>query len=141
MIEITPRLRIPEDELDVRASTSSGPGGQNVNRVRTRITVRFNVRTSPSLSEADRARLLEVLGPRLDARGNLQVRSQKHRTQHQNREAAIERLRELLKDAFRRPGPRRRTSKPKGADERRLEAKRQRSRIKEIRRRPGTSDD
>lgn len=141
MIEITPQLRIPEEELDVRASTSSGPGGQNVNRVRTRVSVRFNVRTSPSLGENDRSRLLEVLGPRLDASGNLQVRSQKHRTQHQNREAAIGRLREILVEALRRPTPRRPTSKPKRAEERRLEAKRQRSRIKETRRRPETGED
>lgn len=141
MIEITRQLRIPEDELDIRASTSSGPGGQNVNRVRTRITVRFNVRTSVSLSEGDRARVLEALGSRLDAAGNLQVRSQKHRTQHQNREAAIERLQDLLAEALRPPPPRRRTSKPKGAGKRRLEAKRQRSRIKEARRRPQAGED
>jgi ribosome-associated protein len=141
VIDVTDRLRIPEEELGIRASTSSGPGGQNVNRVRTRITVRFNVRTSPSLNESDRVRLLEALGSRLDAEGNLQVRSQKHRTQHQNREAAIDRLRILLAEALRPPTPRRPTSKPRGADERRLESKRQRSRIKAIRRRPGPSDD
>jgi ribosome-associated protein len=140
MLDITDAVRIPESELAVRVSTSSGPGGQNVNRVRTRVTLRFNVLRSGALDEEARQRLLRNLGPRLDSSGNLRVRSQRHRTQARNREEARERLRNILADALRERPARRPTSRPRGADERRLREKRHRAQLREQRSRPDTED-
>jgi ribosome-associated protein len=141
MIEINEELQIPADEIRATVSTSSGPGGQNVNRVRTRVTLGFDVRRSASLSEDQRARILERLGSRIDNRGWLRVRSQSHRTQGRNREEALGRLVALLADALHEEPERRKTRKPRAAEERRLEGKRRRSRVKEARGRPGDLSD
>jgi len=140
MIRITDSLSIPDDEIDVSVSTSSGPGGQNVNRVRTRVGVAFNVKSSGSLTDDERERIFEKLGSRIDSHGNLRVRSQRHRTQHQNREDALGRLAILIADALREIPERKKTRKPKGARERRLETKRRRARIKELRGQPPDTD-
>lgn len=140
MIHITDELSIPEDEIAFTVSTSSGPGGQNVNRVKTRVTLSFDVLASPSLTDAQREAIASRLGSRLDSRGRLRVRSQKHRTQHQNRAEALSRLRAILAGAFVEAPERRPTRKPKSADNRRLDEKRRRSRLKEARGRPEETD-
>ena len=86
--------------------TSSGPGGQNVNRVRTRVSVYFNVASSKSLSEAQRERIFHHLARRISKEGVLRVRSQRHRTQQMNRATAEQRRGELLADALHVPRPR-----------------------------------
>ena len=141
MPESQDTLKLPEDEIGFSVSTSSGPGGQNVNRVRTRVTLAFNVLASPSLTEEQRARIARRLGSRLDKNGILRVRSQKHRTQGKNRAEALARLMGILNDALEETPERRRTRKPRAAEERRLEEKRRRSQLKKFRTRTESPGD
>ena len=137
MSEVANSVCIPEEELDFIVGTSAGPGGQNVNRVQTRVTACFNVLESPSLSHAEKERVLERLANRINKNGVLKLRSQKHRTQRMNRTAAIERLGVLLAEALYVPPARRPARPPRAANQRRLEEKRRRGRIKEGRSRTG----
>ena len=136
MIDVNEQVSIPEGEIEFRVSSSSGPGGQNVNRVRTRVTLLFDVGRSTSLSDADRQRILTRLKTRINKDGVLQVRSQKHRTQERNRTAAEQRLGEMLCEALVRPRVRRPTKTPTASKRRRMERKRQRSRLKQSRSAP-----
>ncbi|MEM7052000.1 MAG: alternative ribosome rescue aminoacyl-tRNA hydrolase ArfB [Acidobacteriota bacterium] len=131
---VRPGLEIPEDELTYRASRASGPGGQNVNKVESRVEVRFDVPQSTVLSEAQKTRIAERLATRINKDGVLRVVSQKHRTQAANREAARVKLGELVAAALEVPKKRTRTRVSKGAKKRRLEAKRRRSEVKRGRR-------
>jgi ribosome-associated protein len=133
MVQVTPQLHIPEDELEFRTSRSSGPGGQNVNKTSSRVTLFFDVKSSPSLSDEDRARILEQLQNRISKDGRLQVSSQRHRSQTQNRDAALARLADLLRWALEEREPRRPTSVPSSAERRRLAEKRRRGEIKRTR--------
>ena len=140
MIEVGDELVIPDAELEFRMGTSGGPGGQNVNRVRTRVTVYFDVASSKSLSDAQRERILHHLARRISKEGVLRVRSQRHRTQQMNRATAEQRLGELLADALHVPRPRKKTKTPAPSRERRLEEKKRRSRLKRERSGPGSKD-
>jgi ribosome-associated protein len=133
VLEVTPTLAIPDGELELRTSRSAGPGGQNVNKLETRVTVRFDVEGSPSLGEEERRRICERLGSRISKAGVLQVSSQRHRTQAANREAAVARLAELLAEALEPEAERRPTRVPAAAKRRRLEEKRRRGRLKQER--------
>jgi ribosome-associated protein len=138
-LRVSARLVVPEAELSWRFSRSSGPGGQGVNTTDSRAELSFDVLGSPSLSELLRARAVERLGPRL-VEGVVTVAASEHRSQLQNREAAEQRLAELLREATSPPPPPRRPTRPtKGSKERRLEGKRQRSEVK--RGRSGRHDD
>jgi ribosome-associated protein len=130
MIEINDSLSIQEAELSFRFSRSSGPGGQNVNKVSTKVTLLFDVACSPSLSEDQRSLIMRRLGTRITRAGVLRISSQKHRSQSANREASIERFGELLRMALERSRPRRKTRMPKSARERRLEQKKRRGTLK-----------
>jgi ribosome-associated protein len=130
MVEINPSLSLPDGELELRTSRSAGPGGQNVNKLETRVTVRFDVAGSPSLTEDERRRIQERLGTRISKAGVLQVSSQRHRTQAANREAAVARLAGLLAAALEPEAERKPTRMPKAAKRRRLEEKRRRGRLK-----------
>jgi ribosome-associated protein len=135
-IPITANIAIPLDELDIRASRASGPGGQGVNTTDSRVELRFDVANSPSLRPADRARLLAALGGRLDAGGRLRLVAQTHRSQLMTQRQAIERLRTLLADAL-RPRAERRPTRPSAASrDRRLAAKRRQAARKRDRRPP-----
>jgi ribosome-associated protein len=123
-------LRIPAAELDVRFSTSGGPGGQHANKAATRVEIRFDVDGSPSLTPHQRERLLERLG------ATVRVVVDEHRSQTRNKTVALERLGERLAAALRTEAPRRPTRPGRGAKERRLQAKRQRGETKAGRRRP-----
>lgn len=140
MLEITPDLALPENELELETSRSSGPGGQNVNKLETRVTVRLDVEGSPTLdqalSEEKRERLLERLDSRLSRAGVLRVTSQKHRSQSANREEARQRLAEILRVALDEPEERKPTRVPKAVHRRRLQDKRRRSEVKKLRGRP-----
>jgi ribosome-associated protein len=127
---------IPEDELEVRATRGGGPGGQHVNTASTRVEVRWNVRRSVALRDDQRARLLERLASRLDARGTLRVVASERRSQKQNRDAALERLTALVRSALRPERRRIPTAPSHAAVERRLEEKRRRGHTKRDRRRP-----
>jgi ribosome-associated protein len=135
-LEITPALLLPLAELDYRATRSGGPGGQHVNTSSTRIEVWWDVRSSLALTEDQRARLLERLSRRLDGEGRLRVVASESRSQLRNREAATERLRELVASALAVPKPRKRTRPSRAAKAARLEAKRRRSALKRDRRQP-----
>lgn len=129
-IRVTPSCSIPLRELRFRTSRSGGPGGQNVNTRDTRVELVFDVAGSPSLGPRQRARLLDKLGSRLDSRGVLRIVASQERSQAQNRARAIERFRALVADALKEAKPRRATRPSRAAEERRLEAKRVRSRTK-----------
>lgn len=132
-IRINQRLSIPMAELEFRFSTSGGPGGQHANKTASQATLLFDVAQSPSLDEKSRQRLLAKLAPRLTKEGVLQISVQESRSQHQNRQIAAERFRELLAGALKRPRRRRPTRPGKAARERRLRAKKRRSQIKQER--------
>jgi len=127
---------VPETELRIRATRAGGPGGQHVNKASTRIEVVWDVAASPSLTDAQRSRLLATLAARLDGRGRLRVVSDASRSQRRNLETAIERLQGTVRRALHVPKPRKRTRPPKAVVERRLETKRRRATRKQERREP-----
>lgn len=130
MLEISNALRIHPNELRLQLSRSTGPGGQNVNKLETRVTLLFDVEGTSSLSDAQRRRIHEVLRTRITKAGILRVTSQRHRTQAANRMAATERFIELLRGAL-APVKKRRPTKPTRASKtRRLESKKQRGSVK-----------
>jgi ribosome-associated protein len=131
---ITPHVRIPRAELQFRTSRSSGPGGQHVNKVETRVELRFDLLASPSLDEVVRARLLDELRPWLDDAGILHVVSDAYRSQYRNREDATARFVALLQHALRPRTPRKPTRIPRGVREARLQDKRRRGETKRRRR-------
>jgi ribosome-associated protein len=135
-VDIEAGLAIPEAELRFTTARSSGPGGQNVNKVESKVTLAFDVAGSPSLSDEQRQRIAERLGSRLSRGGVLRVTSQRHRTQAANRKAAVERFAELLAAALAEDPERRPTRVPKAVRRRRLESKRHRSRVKRERQSP-----
>lgn len=126
-------LEIPDEELDYATSRSSGPGGQNVNKVSTRVTLLFDLERSPSLSENQRELIRARLGGRISRTGILRVVSQRHRTQSANREAATARFAALLEEALAEAPERVPTKVPPQINERRLQEKRRRSRVKQTR--------
>ena len=133
MLQITPTLTIPDDELTFTFVRSSGPGGQNVNKVATATQLRFDVRNSPSLPEEVKARLIKLAGYRMTQDGILVVEAKRYRTQEQNRSDAEQRLVTLIQKALVRP-KRRRSTRPSAASQaRRIESKKRRGRIKRIR--------
>ena len=139
-LEITPALFLPLAELDYRATRSGGPGGQHVNTSSTRIEVWWDVRSSPALTDEQRAQLLARLSSRLDGEGRLRVVASESRSQLRNREAATERLRDLVASALAVRKPRKRTKPSRAAKAARLEAKRRRSALKHDRRRTGQDE-
>jgi ribosome-associated protein len=139
-LRVNPRLTIPAAELQWRFSRSSGPGGQSVNTADSRAELSFDVAGSPSLGSTYRHRALERLSGRL-VDGVITVSSQSERSQLRNREVAMDRLAELLREAVAPPpAPRRATRPTKAAKERRLDAKKQRGSTKAMRRRPATDE-
>jgi len=130
MIEITGNTFINADELVFKVSRSGGPGGQNVNKVNTRVTLFFDVANCGSLSDWQKQRILDRLATRSDKNGVLRVASQKFRTQGANRNAAVERLQQLLADALKTRPIRKKSKVSYAAKKRRLEEKKRRSLLK-----------
>lgn len=135
-LRVNSALTIPESELSWRFSRSSGPGGQGVNTADSRAELVWDVANSAVLSAHQRERLLSRLEGRL-ADGVVTIAASEHRAQLRNRDAARERLAALVAEALRPPAAPRRPTKPtRGAKERRLTAKKQRTDVKRLRRRP-----
>jgi ribosome-associated protein len=141
VIRITPEVAIPVAELEFKASRASGPGGQGVNTTDSRVELRFDLGSSPSLPPEARELALRRLGPRLDSNGVLRVVAQAQRSQLANRRAAVERFAELLSAALATTTPRRPTRPTRAAAARRVEAKRRRSATKRLRGRPRDPED
>lgn len=134
MIEVTSSISLGDEEVQLRAVRASGPGGQHVNKVSTAVELRFDVRASPSLPEPVRARLYRLSGNRLTQDGVLVLVAQEHRSQELNRQAAVNRLLDLIREAAKPPPPPRKKTKPTYASKlRRLEGKSKRSGVKAMR--------
>lgn len=133
-LAVAPGVRIPVAELEMRAITGSGPGGQHVNRSATRVALRWNVRTTRALRDEQRARVLLKLATRLDSDGAMRIVAGEYRSQQQNRRAALERLVAIVARALIVPKLRKATKPTRGSIERRLSEKKQRSDTKRDRR-------
>jgi ribosome-associated protein len=134
MLIITPDLRIPLREFHFTFARSGGPGGQNVNKVNSKATLRWPVAHSPSLPDAIRQRLVSNCGGRMTATGDLLVTSQRFRDAGRNVADCLEKLRRMIADAALPPKPRRPTRRSRGSVERRLQEKRHRGARKQNRR-------
>lgn len=133
MIPVTPRISLDERELSFSFIRASGPGGQNVNKVSSAVQLRFDVRNSASLPEGVKARLSVLAGRRLTQDGVLVLTAQQHRSQERNREDAIARLADLIRQAAIVPKARRATRPTLGSKQRRVEGKVRRGAIKGLR--------
>lgn len=136
MITVTPHIVLDESELEFSFVRSSGPGGQNVNKVATAVQLRFDVARSPSLPADVRARLTARAGRKLTRDGVLLLTARRFRTQERNRADAVERLVELIRAAAAPPKRRRKTKPTRASKQRRVEAKRRQSSTKRLRGRP-----
>ncbi len=133
MHRVTDSISIDDAELIENFVRSSGPGGQNVNKVSSAVQLRFDVRASPSLPNDVAVRLMRLAGKRLTKDGVIVIIAQSHRAQERNRADARERLFDLIREAAVRPVPRRATKVPKAQKRKRVEGKRHRSAIKNLR--------
>ena len=133
MIPVTATIAIDEREITEDFVRSSGPGGQNVNKLSTAVQLRFDVRHSPSLRPDIRGRLERLAGSRLTRDGVIVITAQRHRTQARNRADALDRLLDLIRQAAIAPIKRRPTRPTRASRERRIEGKKRRSGIKKLR--------
>lgn len=139
-LPITDQVTIPAAELSVSFARSGGPGGQNVNKVSTKVEVRWTPTESGALGEVERQRLLKKLAKRLTTDGELLVTSTRMRDQSRNREDARQKLADIIREAIKPPVVRKKTRPPKKVAENRLAEKRQRSVRKTDRRPPAERD-
>lgn len=137
MLQITPRIAIPDEELHESFVRASGPGGQNVNKVSSAVRLSFDLLGSPSLSTALKERAVRLAGRRLDNAGVLVIAAQRFRSLEQNRQDARDRLVELLKEAAIPPVPRIATRVSRNQKRKRVEEKRHAAGVKKLRGRPG----
>lgn len=141
MIRVTRTISLDERELQEDFLRASGPGGQNVNKVETAVQLRFDAANSPSLPDRVRARLLDLAGHRATKDGTIVITAQEHRTRERNREEALAKLLDLLREAAKPPPPPRRPTKPtRASQKRRVDEKAKRGAIKRGRGRVGRDE-
>ncbi len=141
MLVVTSQLSIPEQELRFRASRSSGPGGQNVNKVNTRVTLHFDVRHSPSLTPGQKSLISRTLPTRINKEGVLYLHAQRAASQAMNRADLVDKFCRLLHDALAPRKIRKETRVSQRSIEKRLGQKKQRGRVKQLRNQPSRVDD
>jgi ribosome-associated protein len=134
VLRIMSNVEIPASQLHFRTSRSSGPGGQNVNKLETRVELMFDVVHSPSLSDHQKRTVLSALASRIDTEGILHISSQKSRSQWENKQLVIEKLAVLLRSALRVRKKRIKTAPTRGSKERRVQAKKKHGQKKQMRR-------
>jgi ribosome-associated protein len=132
-LEISAAVQVPLSELHFRTSRSSGPGGQNVNKLETRVELLFDVLHSPSFSDEQRGRILLHLASRINAEGVLHISSQRSRSQWENKQGTIEKLVHLLRDALKVRKKRIKTLPTRGSNETRVQRKKKHSQKKKLR--------
>ena len=138
---INDRVTVPARDLSWTASRASGPGGQNVNKVATKVTIRFDLNGTEALTRAQKARLRKLAGKRIDAKGALMINAQAERSQRQNLERARDGLRKLIRRALVPPKRRVATKPTRASKRRRLDDKRWRGEQKRARGRVSQADD
>jgi ribosome-associated protein len=134
MLKITDDLSIPDAEIELSAIRAPGPGGQKVNKVSSAIHLRFDIAQSSALSEDIKERLLALRDRRISKSGVVVIKSTRFRNQDKNRDAALQRLADLIRKGLVAPKPRKKTRPSRLAREKRLEEKARRSRLKQLRR-------
>jgi ribosome-associated protein len=132
-IEVMPGLNVPRSEIDYRATRAGGPGGQHVNTSSTRVELLWNIDRSAALTDEQRARIKVKLRKRISEDGTLRLTSASSRSQHQNKEDVTRRFANMLEQVLRIPKPRKKTKVPRAMKEARLQAKKNRSRVKQQR--------
>ena len=137
MIQVTPSIAIDESEIEESFVRASGPGGQHVNKVSSAVQLKFDARRSPGLPNDVAIRLMKLAGSRLTLDGVIVIVAQSQRSQKRNREEALERLLEMIREAAIKPQVRRATKPTKASKERRLVSKDKRASIKAGRSKPG----
>lgn len=140
VLVVSRSIRIPLDEFTFTYMRSSGPGGQNVNKVNTKVRLRWPVAESTRLPESVKSRLLEKCRRRINSEGELLITSQRYRDQSRNVDDCLEKLREILIEVARPPKPRKKTTPTRAAKERRLREKREQSERKRRRQKPGPEE-
>ncbi|MCA3563943.1 MAG: aminoacyl-tRNA hydrolase [Methylocystis sp.] len=134
MIDVTPHISLPDNEITLSFVRSSGPGGQNVNKVATACELRFDARRSLALPADVAVRLMKLAGRKLTRDGVIVISADRFRSQEQNREDALSRLADMIREAAKPPPPKRRPTRPtKASVERRLKSKTVRSSVKKLR--------
>ena len=133
VVQINPTLGIPRAELTFKATRAGGPGGQHVNTSSTRVELWWDVNNSPSLDEAQRARIKEKLANRISEEGMLKLASSAERSQLQNREDVVQRFAKMIEQALKIPKPRKKTKPSKASKEKRLQSKKRQSQKKKDR--------